>query len=53
MKTTRQRPIVTVLRESITDQIEALILQSPECSRTASLGVDRLLLCADALPRPY
>ena len=48
MKTTRHRSALTVLRESIADQVEALILQSPECSRTASRSVDRLLLCSES-----
>ena len=39
----------TILRHSITDPIEALILANPDCNRTASLQVDRYLACSEAL----
>jgi len=38
----------TILGRSIVDQIEAVILSNPECSRAASMRVDRLLFCAEA-----
>ena len=37
-----------LLRDSIDDQIEALILRHPDCPRAVSLNVDRLLLTAEA-----
>jgi hypothetical protein len=39
---------VTLLHRSIFDQIEAVILASPDCSRAASQQVDRYLLCSEA-----
>jgi hypothetical protein len=39
---------VTILRRSITDQIEAVILADPTCSRASSQQVDRLLACSEA-----
>lgn len=37
-----------ILRHSITDQIEAVILADPTCSRASSQQVDRLLACSEA-----
>lgn len=36
-----------ILRRSITDQIEAVILANPDCSRASSQQVDRFLVCAE------
>jgi hypothetical protein len=38
----------TILHLSITDQIEAVILADPTCSRASSQHVDRLLVCSEA-----
>ncbi|QNI53608.1 hypothetical protein SynBIOSE41_01087 [Synechococcus sp. BIOS-E4-1] len=50
---TRQLPITHLLRESIADQVESLILSSPECSRTASYQVDRFVLVAERIGSDY
>ena len=42
-------PVTQLLRLSIEEQIEAVILQNPDCNHQASLMVDGLLLCADRL----
>jgi hypothetical protein len=42
-------PVTQLLRLSIEEQIEAVILQNPDCNRQASLKVDCLLLCADRI----
>ena len=42
-------PVTQLLRLSIEEQIEALVLQNPDCNRQASLKVDCLLLCADRI----
>ena len=42
-------PVTQLLRLSIEEQIEAVILQNPDCNRQASLTVDCLRLCADRL----
>ncbi len=36
-----------ILHASITDQIEAVILANPDCSRASSQQVDRFLVCAE------
>lgn len=44
----RQDTALHILQRSIDDQIEALILQHPDCTKAASRRVDRLLLTAEA-----
>jgi len=45
----RQHSALHLLQRSIDDQIEALILQHPDCPRAASLQADRLLLTAETI----
>ena len=50
---TTQLSITHRLRESIADQVEALILSNPECSRTASYQVDRFVQAAERIGSDY
>ena len=42
-------PVTQLLLLSIEEQIEAVILQNPDCNRQASLKVDSFLICADRI----
>lgn len=42
-------PITQLLRRSIEEQIETTIFSSPECSRSASIKVDQLLVRSERI----
>jgi hypothetical protein len=46
---TASSQITQLLHLSIQEQIEAHILSIPKCSRSASLAVDRLLVCFERI----
>lgn len=46
---TRQGEALRLLHRSIDDQIEAQILQHPDCLRAESLLVDQLLLTSEVM----